>query len=203
LAGRSGDVGLRVAMRAGTTYPRYCAGELADGLRIAEEGIELTGGDTSVGAGISYACPYAALLLIRGLLLGGLGRLSEGFADLERLLQVVREVERADPDAQGWAPLAWVWLAHWAGSDGEVALGHARRAVEITERTGGGFSRALAYDSLAQAHLLRQAWDEALAACNQALAIMHGSHIALETEPLVHTRIARAHLGAGRVAEAR
>jgi tetratricopeptide (TPR) repeat protein len=73
----------------------------------------------------------------------------------------------------------------------------------MTERTGAAFSRALAYDSLAEAHLLRQAWDEALAACTQALAIMHGSHIALDSEPLVHTKIARAHLGAGRVADAR
>jgi tetratricopeptide (TPR) repeat protein len=83
-----------------------------------------------------------------------------------------------------------------------VALSHARRGVELTERTGGGFSRALAYGLLAEAHLLRQAWDEALVACSQALAIMHGSHINLENEPLVHTRIARAHLGAGRLAEA-
>jgi len=69
--------------------------------------------------------------------------------------------------------------------------------------TGGGFGRAVVYDGLAEAHMLRQAWDEALAACIQALAIMHGSHIGLETEPFVHTRIARAHLGAGRAAEAR
>ena len=153
------------------------------------------------GAGIAYACPYAALLLVRGLLLGCLGRLSEGFADLERTLQVEREVN--DLDVRGWTPMAWTWLARWAGGDGEVALTHARRAVELAERTGSGFARALAYDGLAEAHLLRQAWDEALAASTQALAIMHGSHIALETEPFVHTRIARAHLGAGRVAGAR
>ena len=201
LADRTGDVGLRVAMRAGTTFPRFCAGHLADGLRIADEGIELTGGDPSVGAGISYACPFAALLLVRGILLGGLGRLNEAFTDFERGLQVAREVN--DLDAQGWIHLAWLWVAHWAGADAEVALSHARRGVEITERTGAGFSRAMAYGSLAEAHLLRQAWEDALAACAQALAVMHGSHIALESEPFVHTRIARAHLGAGRVSESR
>ena len=61
-------------MRAATTYPRFRAGQLADGLRIANEGIEFAGGDPSVGAGIAYSCPYAALLLVRGVLLGGLGR---------------------------------------------------------------------------------------------------------------------------------
>jgi tetratricopeptide (TPR) repeat protein len=201
LADRTGDVAFRVAMRAGTTYPRWCAGHLADGLRIADEGIELCGGDPSIGAGISYACPLAALVLIRGLLLGCLGRLSEGFAALDLALQLESEVN--DLDVRGWTPLGWVYLAHWAGVDGEVALAHARRAVEFTERTGAGFSRALAYSTLAEAHLLRRAWDDALAAGTQALAITHGSHIALDSEGFVHTRIARAHLGAGRVADAR
>ncbi|HKY74659.1 MAG TPA: hypothetical protein VJS45_00855, partial [Acidimicrobiia bacterium] len=203
LADRTGDVNLRVAMRAGTTYPRFIAGHVADALRIADEGIELTGGDPSVGAGIAYACPYAAMLMVRGLLLGCRGRLSEGFADLELALQAEREVE--DPDVRGWAPGVWIWLAHWAGSDGEAAavLTNARRCVELTERTGGGFSRALGRTFLTEAHLLRQAWDEALAAGTEALAIRRGSHIALESEPMDHTRIARAHLGAGRIAEAR
>ena len=201
LADRTGDVGLRTGLRAGTTYPRFCAGELADGLRIADEGVELSGGDPSVGAGIAYSCPYAALLLVRGVLLGGLGRLSEGFADLERALQVGQEAN--DLDAQGWSHMVWSWLAHWAGSDGDVAMDHARRGVEINERTGAGFSRAMAYGLLAEAHLRREAWEEALAACAQALAITHGSHIALENEPFVHARMARAHLGAGRVADAR
>ena len=114
------------------------------------------------GQGSAYACPYAAMLMVRGLLLGCHGRLNEGFADLELALQAEQEVE--DPDVRGWAPGVWIWLAHWAGSDGEVALTHARRCVELTERTGGGFSRALGLTFLTEAHLLRQAWDEALTA---------------------------------------
>jgi adenylate cyclase len=200
LADRTGEVNLRVAMRAGTTYPRFISGHLADGLRIADEGIELTAGDPSIGAGIAYACPLAALLLVRGALLGCVGRLSEGFSDLERALEVERQVN--DPDVRGWVPAVWTWVAHWAGVDGEVALPHARRGVELTERTGAGFSRAMAHGLLAEAHLLRMAWDEALTACSQALAITHGSHIALDNEPFLHTRIARAHLGAGRIADA-
>jgi class 3 adenylate cyclase/tetratricopeptide (TPR) repeat protein len=200
LADRSGDVDLRVAMRAGTTYPRFIAGYVADALRIAGEGIELTGGDPSVGAGIAYACPLAAMRMVRGLLLGCQGRLKEGFADLERALQAEREVE--DPDVRGWAPGVGVWLAHWAGLEGEDVLTNARRCVELTERAGGGFSRALGYTFLTEAHLLRQAWDDALTAGTQALAVRHGSHIALESEAMDHTRIARAHLGAGRVADA-
>jgi tetratricopeptide (TPR) repeat protein len=201
LADRTGDLALRVAMRAGTTYPRFIAGHLADGLRIADEGIELTGGDPSIGAGIAYACPLAALLLVRGVLLGSVGRLSEGFVDLERALEVEQQVN--DPDVRGWVPAVWTWVAHWTGVDGEVALAHARRGVELTERTGAGFSRAMAHGLLAEAHLLRQSWDEALTACSQALAITHGSHIALDNEPFLHSRVARAHLGANRVADAR
>ena len=184
LADRSGDVDLRVAMRAGTTYPRFIAGHVADALRIADEGMELTGGDPSVGAGIAYACPLAAMLMVRGLLLGCQGRLKEGFADLERALQAEREVE--DPDVRGWAPGVGVWLAHWAGFEGEDVLTNARRCVELTERAGGGFSRALGYTFLTEAHLLRQAWDDALTAGTQALAVRHGSHIALESEAMDH-----------------
>lgn len=201
LADRTGDVNLRVAMRAGTTYPRFIAGHVADALRIADEGVALTGGDPSVGAGIAYACPYAAMLMVRGLILGCQGRLSEGFAGLELALQAQQEVE--DPDVRGWAPGVWIWLAHWAGFDGEAALAHARRCVEQTDRTGGGFSRALARTFLTEAHLIRGAWDEALTAGTEALSIRHGSHIALESEAMDHTRIARAHLGAGRIADAR
>ena len=200
LADRSGDVALQVAMRAGTTYPRFIAGHVADALRIADEGIELTGGDPSVGAGIAYACPLAAMLMVRGLLLGCQGRLKEGLADLEQALQAERDVE--DPDVRGWAPGVGVWIAHWAGLEGEDVLTNARRCVELTERAGGGFSRALGYTFLTEALLLRQTWDEALTAGTQALAVRHGSHIALESEAMDHTRIARAHLGAGRVADA-
>ena len=107
-----------------------------------------------------------------------------------------------DLEAQGWAHMCWSWLAHWAGSDGEVALDHARLGVEICERTGGGFSRALAHALLTEAHLRREAWEDS-AAGTQALAITHDSHITLENEPLVHAMIARAHLGAGRIADAR
>src|SRR5207248_1956298 len=99
LADRTGDVGVRTAMRAATTYPRFCAGQLIDGLRIADEGIEFTGGDPGVGAGIAYACPYAVLRFVRGLLLGGLGRLNEGFVEFERTLQLGRDVD--DLDGQG------------------------------------------------------------------------------------------------------
>ena len=201
IADRTGDVNLRTAMRASTTYPRFCAGELADGLRLAEEGIELCGGDPTVGAGISYACAYAALLLVQGILLGTLGRLSDGFTALERSLDVGRRVN--DLDIGSWGGhAAWPWLAHWAGSDGEVALDRSRKGIEIVERTGGNFYRAMAYGGLTEAHLLREAWDEALTAAAQTLAIMHGHHVALEHEGFVHTRIARAHLGAGRVADA-
>jgi adenylate cyclase len=201
LADRTGDVGLRVGMRAASTYPRFCAGQPADGLRIADEGIALTGGDPTVGAGIAYASPYAALLLVRGILLGCLGRLSEGFADLERSVEIGREIN--DQDTGAWGDVVWPWLAHWAGGDGDVALTRCRRGVASIERNGGGFIRAQAYAALAEAHLLRESWEEALGACAQSLAVMHGSHIALETEPVVHTRIARAHLGAGRIDEAR
>jgi adenylate cyclase len=202
IADRTGDIGLRTAMRASTTYPRFCAGELVDGLRIADEGIDLSGGDPSVGAGISYASPYVALLLIRGLLLGAVGRLSDGFTTLERALDVAREVHELDVGS--WAAHGvWAWLTHWSGGDREVALDHARRGIEAAERVGGGFARAQAYAGLAEALLGGGAWEGALTACAEALAIMHGSHIALESEPLVHTRIARAHLGARRLADAR
>ena len=187
-------------MRASTAYPVHCAGRLADALRLTEEGLELTGEDPSVGAGIAYACPHAILLFLRAMMLGFLGRLPEGFANVELALQVGRKVN--DLEVQGWAHALWPWLAHWAGGDADLALAHARRGVEVTERTGGAFSRAHAYASLAEAHLLGRAWDAAEVACLQALALMHSNHTCLENEPMVHLRLARARLGAGRVAEA-
>ncbi|MCA1846357.1 MAG: hypothetical protein LC792_24810, partial [Actinobacteria bacterium] len=200
IADRVGDPGLRVALRAGTAYPLLISGRLAESLGLIEEGLALTGGDRTVGAGIAYACPHATLLFLRGLLLGSLGRSAEAFADLEESLQIGREVN--DLDVQGWVQFGWPWVTFWCGGPPDTALMHARRAVEIVERTGGGFSRVVGYALLAEAYLLNQQWAEAETACTQSLAIMHGSHIGFEWEPIVHSQLARTYLGVGRVSDA-
>jgi class 3 adenylate cyclase/DNA-binding winged helix-turn-helix (wHTH) protein len=195
IADGTGDAALRVAMRAATVYPLLCRGRLEDALRVAQEGVDLTGGDPTLGAGVAYASPYATLLFLCGLTRACMGHLEAGFADCERCLEVAREHD--DLEVQGWALSTWAVLDAWEGGNPAGTLAHARRAVDVTDRTGGGFSRAHAHASLADAYLHLEMWEEALSAAERSLHIIHQRRIGLETEPWVHSRVARAQLGRG------
>jgi class 3 adenylate cyclase/tetratricopeptide (TPR) repeat protein len=195
IADGTGDAALRVAMRTATVYPLLCRGRLEDALRVAQEGVDLTGGDPTLGAGIAYASPYATLLCLRGLSRACMGHLDAGFADYERCLEVAREHD--DLEVQGWALGSWTFLDAWEGGNPAGTLAHARRAVDVTDRTGGGFSRAQAHVSLTEAYLQLELWEEALNAAERSLQIIHQRHIALEMEPWAHAQVARAQLGRG------
>ena len=122
-----------------------------------------------------------------------MGRLDAGFADYERCLEVARDHD--DLEVQCWVFGTLVMLDAWEGGNPAGTLADARRGVDLADRIGGGFSRANGLATLAEAYLDLAQWEDALSAAEQSLHIIHRQHIALEVEPAVHARVARAQLG--------
>src|SRR5439155_1422030 len=73
------------------------------------------------------------------------------------------------------------WHAYFQGEP-EAALGHARQALEIAERIGSSFSRALAWLWLGVAERMRGEWRRAIEAIERSLAIVREGRTGVEWE---------------------
>ena len=93
-----------------------------------------------MGAGITFGCPYACAHALKGFLLAELGELEQARRLLEQGRSIARE--QGDIEGVGLCHIWSAWLAYFAGEP-EAALGHAQQALEIAERIGDSFSRAL------------------------------------------------------------
>ena len=96
----------------------------------------------------------------------------------------------------GWTHLYSCWQGYLLGEAG-AALGHARRAVEITERIGDSFARSWAWFFLGMAEVMRGSWKTAIEALERSREICREQHIAVEAEPWRLAFLAEAHLGLG------
>jgi class 3 adenylate cyclase/tetratricopeptide (TPR) repeat protein len=195
LAEEAGDRGVELAVLGIVAYPLYLLGRLRESLAITERGLERAGADRSLGAGLGFASPYGWAEFWRAAMLANMGRLAEGRAELERVLQVSRDA--GDLENQLWAHHWLIEIADHGAGDGEVALVHARTAYELAERVGGSFAQAWAQYFLGTAHALRREWPESIAAIERALELARERRTALEGEPRWLAGLARARLGLG------
>jgi tetratricopeptide (TPR) repeat protein len=122
------------------------------------------------------------------------GRYAEAEANLDRALQLARQ--HADAENLGWGHGAYVPLAHNTGRT-EAALGHARHAVKIAEKSGSLFARVLAYDALGLAHILTDEWSQAAGVLERALEIARETRTGLLREARMLAALAEAYLGLG------
>jgi class 3 adenylate cyclase/tetratricopeptide (TPR) repeat protein len=198
LAEESGEPALRVAVSL-FAYPLLCIGEYREGVAICDRAIELADSDPTVGAGIVLACPYANCHVFKGVFMTPLGELEEA----RRLLQHGRELahEHGDIEVVGWSHMWSVWLAYFLGAP-EAALGHGQEGVEIAERIGGSFSRAVAWLHLGGAELMRREWQRAIDALERSLAIARERHYR-EHDGWRLTLLGESYLGLGDVERAR
>jgi class 3 adenylate cyclase/tetratricopeptide (TPR) repeat protein len=159
LADESGDLHLRVAVRAAGAYVFLCIGDL-DGFEGAlDEMLELVGDDASVGAGIVLGSPMAWGLMGKGMVRRERGQLDEAEDLFERALRIA--LEEDDPETASWTRSNQAGLLAIRG-DAEGALAVARRNCELTERIGEVFSRTLALANLAWAELCAEEPEAAL-----------------------------------------
>ncbi|MFN8217649.1 MAG: adenylate/guanylate cyclase domain-containing protein [Solirubrobacterales bacterium] len=200
LADRSGDLHLRVAVRAAGAYALLNAGDF-DGFEAAlDEMVELTGGDPTVGAGVVIGSPIAWAMMGKGMVRRERGELAEAERLLDESLRLALEAD--DPETASWARSNQAALLAMRG-DVEAALAVGRRNCELTDRLGDVFSRSVALANLAWAQVAAGQHEEALGSVEEAErlyreAMDSGGEMAAWRIQLR----ARALLGAGRPEEA-
>ena len=193
LAEESGDPALAMAV-APTAYALYCTGEYRDGVSICDRAIELADGDPGVGAGITFGCPYAVAHGLKGFLLAELGE----YEQARRLLEQGRNIAREQGDLEGLA-FGHIWSSWVAGFAGEpdAALGHAQQALEIAERIGDPFSRALSWFCLGYAERIQGGWRRAIEAFERSVAVAKKGRTAVERDGARLALTGESYLGLG------
>jgi adenylate cyclase len=199
LAEESGEPALFMAI-APFAIAFLFIGEYREGVAILDRAIELADGDPGVGAGIVIGCPYAYCHAVKGAFLAYLGELAEA----RRLIDEGRRLagEHGDVESVGWSHVWSVSLAYVAGEP-EAAVDHARRALEIAERIGDTYSRALAWTMLGWAESARGEWRRAIEALECAREIRGNRLTTPEAETVVLGVLGESYLGLGEVERAR
>jgi class 3 adenylate cyclase/tetratricopeptide (TPR) repeat protein len=159
LSDESGDLHLRVAMRAASAYAFLCVGDF-DGFESAlDEVLELSGGDREIGAGIVIGSPIAWATMGKGLAERERGRLDEAETLFEESLRIA--TEDGDPETMSWTRSNLSLMLSMRG-DVEAGVALARRNCEDTERLGDVFSRTLALANLGASQLAAEDYAGAL-----------------------------------------
>jgi len=145
LADESGDLHLRIAIRAAGSYAHLCAGDFAGFDRALDEVLELAGDDRRAGAGIVIGSPVAWATMAKGLVLRERGQLEEAEAQFKAALRIA--TEEGDPEIASWTRSNQALMLTMRG-ELEAATALAGRNCELTERLGDVFSRSLALANL-------------------------------------------------------
>jgi tetratricopeptide (TPR) repeat protein len=128
----------------------------------------------------------------RGFVLTELGRLPEARAAFDDAQRLARDHD--DVECLGWAQQGLAILSFFTGEPGD-GLAQAREALELAERLGSSFSRAMARSSLALAHLAREEHSNAHAVADEGLEIMRETRTGLQYEAVLLRDLAAARLG--------
>jgi tetratricopeptide (TPR) repeat protein len=151
LADESGDLSLRVAMRAACSYAYLAAGDFDGFERELDLVLELADGDRSAGAGIVIGSPIAWATLGKAMVRRERGRLDEAEELFERALRIAEE--DGDPEMVSWTRGNTSLLLAMRGNT-EAGVAMARRNCEETERLGDVFSRTIALGNLGSVQLI-------------------------------------------------
>jgi adenylate cyclase len=194
LAEEAGDPALYLTVGPAFAYALFNAGNYHEAAAILDRALELADGDVTIGAGGVLGCPYANALIFRGGYLLYLGELAHGRDLIEQGIKVARE--QGDIEVVGWGHM-WRTFLCWASGEPEAALGHAQHTLEIAERIGDSFSRAMAWFFLGMAEEIRGESQEAIEAIERSQAIARERRTAAENESWRLVRLAEAHLALG------
>ena len=145
LADESGDLHLRIAIRAAGSYAFLCTADFDGFERAQDEIIELCGEDPRAGAGIIIGSPFAWALIAKGLARRERGHLDEAEELFDEGLRIA--TEEGDPEIASWTRSNQALTLAIRGEP-EAGVALARRNCELTERLGDIFSRSLALANL-------------------------------------------------------
>jgi class 3 adenylate cyclase/tetratricopeptide (TPR) repeat protein len=165
LADESGDLHLRVAIRAACSYAYLCVGDFEQFDRELDRILELAGEDRQTGAGIVIGSPVAWATMAKGLVQRERGNLDGAEVLFDRALQIA--TEEGDPEIASWTRSNQS-LMHGMRGEAEAGIALARRNCELTERLGDVFSRSLALANLGGVQLAAGEYDAALDSLDEA-----------------------------------
>jgi class 3 adenylate cyclase len=200
LADRTGDPGVQMLCRMNLYFCCGFGGRLERGLAANAECLELSQEDSHIGEDLFGYVPRTAFVFGRIWLLSWLGRTEE----CSPLLQTIFEYTR---DEQDWvaeqAAHAAASLFAWMIGNGDSAVRHARRAVELT---GAPDANSILYSFnhliLARALLLRESWDEAARVLEETIGQLNERRIYRQIEGGCLAGLARAYSGLGELERA-
>jgi len=172
LADESGDLHLRIAIRAAGCYAYLCAADFDGFERALDEVIELCGDDRSAGAGIVIGSPYAWAIMAKGLARRERGELDEAEELFEQALRIA--TEEGDPEIESWTRSNQSLMLTMRGEP-EAGVALARRNCELTERLGDVFSRSLALSNLGACQLAAEEPEAALESLEEAERVYRGA----------------------------
>jgi class 3 adenylate cyclase/tetratricopeptide (TPR) repeat protein len=200
LAEQVGNPGARLAMSGILVIGLFSAGRLREALRVADHALAEPPDDPRLGSDVFGFTPYSLVLGFRSMILREMGDLAGSTRDCElsgRIAEAVGDLERLIGVYAGRAYLAR------ARGDGEAALGHARRAVEVAERLASPLAQAQSYEALGIAHLAREEWDAAAAALEHGVSMIRTHQVGGGDEPFYLAELVEAHVGRGDLVAAR
>ena len=158
LAEESGQLDLRIGCAAPAPTPT-CAPETSTAFNDADEMLEMTDGDHSLGAGIVIGCPTAWARMAKAVALRERDRPEEAEKLLAEGIRIAAEQD--DPETAGWLR-GWRVLNMADRGETEAAVAMARHNCELTEQLGDVFSRSVALNALTYVHLAAGEHEEAL-----------------------------------------
>jgi class 3 adenylate cyclase/tetratricopeptide (TPR) repeat protein len=165
LADELQDAELRAVVGGSLHFGLFFTGPFSEALATIEEILELTTEDPSLGRVAIGMDPQPLWLAFRGIYLGALGQCPDGARELERALAQAHP--RGDIAALTSIETLRALLGVWMG-DGPLALAHARRALELAERTGAANVIGASYFALGSSCILEERWADALEALERA-----------------------------------
>jgi tetratricopeptide (TPR) repeat protein len=162
----SGDPALVLSL-VGCAYPLSWTGEYREAVAMLDRALGPADGDPTWAADMNFS-PSALGHLFKGLFLFQLGRLDEAGELLDQGRGLARE--RGDNEALFYSYVGSAQLAAFLG-EADVALGHARHALDRAERIGGSRARINALLTLGAVESTGGRWQPATEALERSLAL--------------------------------
>jgi class 3 adenylate cyclase/tetratricopeptide (TPR) repeat protein len=179
-----------LAVSTGNGYWQCIRGNFYEALVELDDAIARTRDNPEMGRHILGFSVHAWAHVFKGfVVLPALGRYAEALPELDRGLALAREYD--DVESMGWAHGGYATLS-WMNGEAGSGLAHARECLQIAERIGSNFSRAMAHNTLCQAHMARGEWDDGIRAAERGLEILRESHAGLHYEPYMLALLANA-----------
>ena len=169
------------------------AGRLAEGIDSCETACQRLPADPALGAEFTGYSPFLGLLHGQAWILAQLGRLSDATAVCERTEHLARAY--GESEVLTWLQLPRIEVDE-RRADAVAACDHARRALEMAEKSATPQARMVGLIVLGIAHRLNSQWDESVTVLEEALRAAT-SGVNRLIEGWVRAELAKALLGRG------